>query len=564
VRLLLYENGDYGLRHIFIEEAAEFVPQRVGPDQGRVYAEIEKLARMGGNALLGYTLINQRAEEVNKAVLELCDCLFLHRQKGRNSLTALGKWLDIGSGIIDTRPIIASLPTLPQGECYIWPAGTESPVHAKIPQKNTFHPDRRATQTAASQSQNYKALDVSTFVTQMSGELEEHLAQVKENDPAELKKEIARLRRELSSKPQIQPEVVRVEVPIFKNDEMTRLEEAMKSYTTVSSLMASAILDVTKALATAKQVEDARHRRIPASHRTVERVPAREASSSPDGLSAPQQRILDAIAWMESVHLLNPKRTVIAFLAGQSPKSSGFKNNLSTLRSLAFIRYVGNDSLEFTEAGRAAANILPVPITAEELQRTILARLPRPQSRILSILIEAYPHSIDRTKVADDSGQSPNSSGFKNNLSSLRSLGVLEYDGVQSVKALPVLFWNNVYGDFMSLRLDQIVAISVIVILILMALIWFLTSKKTKPEKPENQKENEQILRELESLEANNQVIEDHMKKWFDGFFADIKNGKMSAKHSLKEAQVIMKEKKAHVQRLDDLLKKIRALENKR
>jgi len=116
----------------------------------------------------------------------------------------------------------------------------------------------------------------------------------------------------------------------------------------------------------------------------------------------------------------------------------------------------------------------------------------------------------------------------------------------------------------MSLRLDQIVAISVIVILILMALIWFLTSKKTKPEKPENQKENEQILRELESLEANNQAIEDHMKKWFDGFFADIKNGKMSAKHSLKEAQVIMKEKKAHVQRLDDLLKKIRALENKR
>ena len=100
-----------------------------------------------------------------------------------------------------------------------------------------------------------------------------------------------------------------------------------------------------------------------------------------------------------------------------------------------------------------------------------------------------------------------------------------------------------------------------------MTLIWFLTSKKTKLtklEKPENKKENEQILRELEALEANNQVLEDRMKKWFDGFFAGIKNGKMNAKHSLKEAQVIVKEKKAHMQRLDDLLKKIRALENKR
>jgi hypothetical protein len=71
---------------------------------------------MGGNARLGYTLINQRAEEVNKAVLELCDCLFLHRQKGRNSLTALSKWLDIGD-VQASKEIIRSLPKLPQGEC---------------------------------------------------------------------------------------------------------------------------------------------------------------------------------------------------------------------------------------------------------------------------------------------------------------------------------------------------------------------------------------------------------------------------------------------------------------
>ena len=143
VRVLLYENGTNGLRHIFIEEAAEFCPQRVGPDQGRVYAEIEKLARMGGNARLGYTLINQRAEEVNKAVLELCDNLFLHRQKGRNSLNALSKWLDVAD-VRAGREIVASLPTLPQGECWAWMAGTDRPVHVKVPAKNSYEPDRRA------------------------------------------------------------------------------------------------------------------------------------------------------------------------------------------------------------------------------------------------------------------------------------------------------------------------------------------------------------------------------------------------------------------------------------
>lgn len=142
VRLLLYENKAHGLRHVFIEEAAEFCPQRIGPDQGRVYAEIEKLARMGGNASLGYTLINQRAEEVNKAVLELCDCLFLHRQKGRNSLTALGKWLDFADAK-QSREIVRELPVLQQGECWVWFGGSDQPRKAKIPEKESLHPDRR-------------------------------------------------------------------------------------------------------------------------------------------------------------------------------------------------------------------------------------------------------------------------------------------------------------------------------------------------------------------------------------------------------------------------------------
>lgn len=166
VRLLLYENKPYGLRHVFIEEAAEFCPQRVGPDQGRVYAEIEKLARMGGNASLGYTLINQRPEEVNKAVLELCDCLFLHRQKGRHSITALGKWLDI-TDTSNAKQITNSLPSLEQGECWIWSQGSHTPKRVKMPEKKTIHPDRRNPEKASSGVN----ADVSMFVENMKKSL---------------------------------------------------------------------------------------------------------------------------------------------------------------------------------------------------------------------------------------------------------------------------------------------------------------------------------------------------------------------------------------------------------
>lgn len=166
VRLLLYENKTHGVRHIFIEEAAEFVPQRVGPGQGMVYAEIEKLARMGRNASLGYTLINQRAEEVNKAVLELCDCLFLHRQKGRHSLTALDKWLSIAD-TDNVKEIIKSLPQLEQGKCWVWQAGSQSPKLVKIPTKNTVHPDPKNPELA----RHGISADVSQFVSRMNKSL---------------------------------------------------------------------------------------------------------------------------------------------------------------------------------------------------------------------------------------------------------------------------------------------------------------------------------------------------------------------------------------------------------
>jgi hypothetical protein len=167
LRVLLYENKSYGLRHIFIEEAAEWIPQKIRPEEGRLYAEFEKLGRMGRNFSLGYTLVNQRAEEVNKAILELCDCLFLHKQKGKNSIVSLDKWLTITE--TDYRKeIVSSLTQLPQGECWAWAPGSNKPERIKIPEKNTVHPNpRNPTLVLAGHT-----VDVSSFVYRLKAILE--------------------------------------------------------------------------------------------------------------------------------------------------------------------------------------------------------------------------------------------------------------------------------------------------------------------------------------------------------------------------------------------------------
>lgn len=194
IRVLLYENGEHGLRHVFIEEAAEFCPQQVSGDKARVYAEVEKLARIGGNALLGYTLINQRAEQVNKAVLELCDCLFLHRQKGKNSLASLAKWLDYSQGG-NTKDIMKGLPTLPSGQCWVWPAGAEHATHVQMPAKETFHPDRRAL-IANPAVANVQRVDATAFVSELKSSLAAVVEEAKANDPKALRARIAELERE--------------------------------------------------------------------------------------------------------------------------------------------------------------------------------------------------------------------------------------------------------------------------------------------------------------------------------------------------------------------------------
>ena len=60
-------------RHVFIEEAHEFVPQRVSAGMGKTFSAVEALVVMGRNRSIGVTLINQRAATVNKDVLTQLD-----------------------------------------------------------------------------------------------------------------------------------------------------------------------------------------------------------------------------------------------------------------------------------------------------------------------------------------------------------------------------------------------------------------------------------------------------------------------------------------------------------
>lgn len=171
----------------------------------------------------------------------------------------------------------------------------------------------------------------------------------------------------------------------------------------------------------------------------VRDVPVSRALSD-SKITAPQQRILNGMAWLAAAGIEQPLRVQVAFLAEQSPRSSGYRNNLSALRTAGLLSYNGSGSLALTKAGKVAAEAPRGRLTAADFQATILQQLPNPQARILRVLIDAYPQDRTREHVAQRASQSPTSSGYRNNLSALRTLGLITYHGGGRLAALPVCF----------------------------------------------------------------------------------------------------------------------------
>lgn len=157
-------------------------------------------------------------------------------------------------------------------------------------------------------------------------------------------------------------------------------------------------------------------------------------------LQMPQQRILDALAWLESVGIDQASKVQLALLADASPRSSGYANNLGALRTAGLIYYPSGGQVGLTTAGRGASRTPSRPPTTEDLHRTLQERLAAPQWRILQALIERYPEAVPKVALADLAGTSHNSSGYANNLGALRTLGFIDYPRPGHVVALPVLF----------------------------------------------------------------------------------------------------------------------------
>lgn len=432
IRILHYENQ--GVRHIFLEEAAEYIPQRVLDTE--VYAEVEKLARMGGNASVGITIINQRAQELNKAVLDLCSNLVVGCQIGRHAINSIADSMEKLSP--ETfKEISLSLPKLKAGEAWVWTSGKPDEAHREnIPMCRSLHPDRR---TPGLNELKRVCADTSSFVEAMRLQIPKVVEQAKANDPAELRREIARLQKELG-KPVEKVHTEIKEVPALTDAERKRLTKLIESFDNFTSAFDSAFTEMQALsqwkttttdevlffrkilagkLATAKPEPKPVHQRqtFPMREQIRHQNATHTNGESPTG---GLRRMLIALAQRPGLNVRQ-----LGVRSGLSSSSGSFNTYLSKGRSMGWLAGDRN-RMEITPDGIAAiGSYQPLPEGQELIQHYINDLGGGGAGRIFKALVDAYPNTLTKDELGSATGLSESSGSFNTYLSKLRTLELI-------------------------------------------------------------------------------------------------------------------------------------------
>lgn len=446
---------------VVVDEAHVFCPQQGEAESAGAVIDLCTRGRKRGFSAI---LATQRLSKLHKdAAAELNNKLI-----GRTGLDVDRKRAGEELGFT-TKEQLLSLRQLEPGHFYAFgPALSLEVKQVQVGPVQTTHPKAgsRIAFTAPPPTDKVRALLPQLADLPAEAEQKQKSLDELKRDNATLRASITRLERAAppARVEQIKTVVERIEVPMLGANQVAELVDAARSLRETAQSLEGFLRSGVPALkdlqerasklshnvegaiaraTTAAKVSTLKpasssltHRPVPVVHRSA---PV-QTSAEPGQVSRPQQALLDALAWLESVHVRPARREQMALVAKVSSASSGFEKNVSTIRTAGLITYPAGGMVELTDEGRAIANLPDQAPTTEELQAAIYARLSRPQAALLRVVVETYPNGLTRGELAAGAGQSVLSSGFEKNVSTLRSLGLIDYPDRGHVRAADVLF----------------------------------------------------------------------------------------------------------------------------
>jgi len=466
-RLFRRKQRDRGWLLLILEEADDYAPQVTHGPQAECLAVFQRIVKRGRFKGLGALMLTQRSSAINKDLLNMIGTLVAFRTTAPHDREAAERWLKYQAQSVE---VAASLPQLEDGEAWVWsPEFLKELKRVKFRRMETFD-------TGSTPEHGSSTLPPATLadidVPALNAELLATIEKAKAEDPRELRRRIAELEREIRAAKAAQPPAPkaaapkRVEIEVIKPRQVTRLAAVTRilgrrlvATEEAARVVRSTWEELAAALKRARALSGDTHavmavpgapgrgvsgvgpgpRSLASAAPVVRPAPGNGRAAAPaEGLTGPEQRILDALAWLEGVGQREARQQAVAFLAGYTVGGGAFNNPRGALRVRGLIEYHG-DRLALTEGGRGLARAPGEALTPEELQARVLAQLPGPEGKLLRVLLDVYPRALSNEDLAQRAGYAPNGGAYNNPRGRLRSLGLIDYQG-GLVVARPVLF----------------------------------------------------------------------------------------------------------------------------
>ncbi len=445
---------------ICLDEAHKFCPEKGTGEAVSTQAVID-LMSLGRKRGYAGILATQRFSKLHNDAIAETNNVFIGRTWLDADQKRAGEYL--GMAPADRR----ALRDLGKGEFYAFgPALTVGGV-------NRFTSDVVAT-THPKPGERHKlkppkASDAIRHIVSQLADLPQQ-AEREAHDLASAEKRIRELERELKTRPQPSPATTEiVEVPIIKPAELKRIEAALAKLITLSErsekerdklielsqmyeaarLEARAACDELKtALAisatpmrsapVAPLPSVASRSRAAAAARAPRASQPSQASSSASSsdlvISKTQQRILNALAWYESIGNPEPSNLQIGAVALIDASGGHYSNTVGPLSSAGLI-HRGEGRMRLTDAGRTLASVPKRVGTLGEYHNVLRERVLKVRSAskrtvdILNAIIEYGGNEISNEEIGNIVGIDYTGGHFSNTIGPLSTLGLIERRG---------------------------------------------------------------------------------------------------------------------------------------
>lgn len=452
----LYEQNETA-RHLFLEEADDYIPQRPMREEVKLLRAWENIVRRGRGRGLGMTMLTQRSASINKNVLTQVETLFVMRTSGPQDRKAIEGWVR-SSSVEVTREELAQVPQLKSGEAFCWSPHFLGRVHRfRFALSRTW--DSGATPKAGEQR---AATLAQVDVAKLTAELEppEEEAAQEEDDPTfmTLRHELESLRDKLANADgenhTLRAQVAQLEARQRVEDgQVARLEKAARDIELAGLSVVEAARDLFIRLPPRNGSAESAHTLSP----KLGTTPAPEWSppSKSFEVVVPTERAVLAGRRLKAAVEAGPLEervrkllTVLAqhgpcdlqklaILSGYARTGGSFKNGIGRCRSEGFVTPGPLPAL--TTKGTDALGPVPdLPRSPLALREYWYLQLESRSRRVLEAAVSAHPRALEPAELAVRAGYPDHTGGsFKNALGALRSLGLVSKG--RPVKVAPEL-----------------------------------------------------------------------------------------------------------------------------